>query len=669
MTVGFFATILDAVVLPKHVSAFERSYLQRMNRVGLVFFALHVPALTLFAFLNDTGPLLTLGIALGIFAGPALAYATLDRPRLVSVVYGVTAMLMGGLLVHVGQGPVQIEMHFYFFALIAMLALFGNPMAIVAAAVTVALHHLALWLVLPASVFNYDAPVWVVAVHAAFVVLESIATCFIARSFFDNVIGLEKIVTARTLELDGRNRDMRLVLDNVGQGFLTVDLDAVVSAERSAIVRRWLGDGAVDQTFGGYLRRIDTRAAEAFELGFIEVVEQVMPLELTLDQLPKRTAAGAVQLELSYSPIFDAAGKLERVLIVMTDVSAQVASEQLEAQQREVLRIFGNVARDRVGFLEFFEESSEQVRAIVDDAVQNNATLTRIVHTLKGNTSMFGVQSVADLCHRLESTLIEDAQRPDAAQRAQLQALWSQVDAHLGIVLGDHRSDRLEIDQADFEKLMQAAQALPVHAPIASMLESLRLEPAGKRLQSLADQAQGIARRLDKLPLQVDVEGQGVRLDASTWAPFWGSFVHLLRNAVDHGLESREARVAAGKDQTARLRLSTRMVGEDLLVEIADDGRGIDWQRVAQVAASKGVAHGTRAELVEAIFCDGVSTSTQVTELSGRGVGMGAVRSACEARGGTIAVHSEPGAGTRISFRFPQTTGAMRPQHGAQHAA
>jgi hypothetical protein len=111
---------------------------------------------------------------------------------------------------------VQIEMHFYFFALLAMLAIFGNPMVIVVAAVTVAVHHLLLWATLPASVFNYAAPLWVVVVHAAFVVLESVATVYIARSFFDNVIGLEKIVHQRTAEIDARNRDMRLVLDNVG---------------------------------------------------------------------------------------------------------------------------------------------------------------------------------------------------------------------------------------------------------------------------------------------------------------------------------------------------------------------------------------------------------------------------------------------------------------------
>ncbi len=114
---------------------------------------------------DDTGPLLALSLTLATLAGPVLASKMLENPRHLSAVFGFTAMLMGALLVHFGQEPVQIAMHFYFFALIAMLALFGNPLAIVVAAVTVAAHHLAFWIYLPQSVFNYDAPIWVVAVQ------------------------------------------------------------------------------------------------------------------------------------------------------------------------------------------------------------------------------------------------------------------------------------------------------------------------------------------------------------------------------------------------------------------------------------------------------------------------------------------------------------------------
>src|ERR1700733_6071417 len=148
------------LTLPDEMTAFEARYVRRLNKIALWFFVAHLPAMMLIAWINGTGAILAAGLTLAAVAGPALAYFTLQNPRAVSVVYGVAAMFMGGVLVHVGQGPIQIEMHFYFFALIAMLAVFGNPMVIVVAAITVALHHLALWCLVPRSVFNYDAPVW-----------------------------------------------------------------------------------------------------------------------------------------------------------------------------------------------------------------------------------------------------------------------------------------------------------------------------------------------------------------------------------------------------------------------------------------------------------------------------------------------------------------------------
>jgi signal transduction histidine kinase len=197
--------LLRYILLPSQSSEFEKNYLVRVNRVALWFFVAHLPVFTLIAYFNSTGPKLAIGLTSAVLIGPLMAMRFLQSQRSVSVIMGITAMLMGGLLVHFGQGPVQIEMHFYFFVLLALLAVYANPLVIVVAALTVAVHHLVLWYVLPASVFNYDAPVWVVGVHALFVVLEAVAACFIARNFFDNVVELEQRIQERTLLLTETN--------------------------------------------------------------------------------------------------------------------------------------------------------------------------------------------------------------------------------------------------------------------------------------------------------------------------------------------------------------------------------------------------------------------------------------------------------------------------------
>ena len=644
--------LLDYLILPSRMTDFEVSYLRRLNRIGLAFFVIHLPVFCVVAYFNDTGPGLAALLTLAVLVGPVAAYLTLKNPRNVSVVYGFTSMLMGGLLVHFGQGPVQIEMHFYFFALLAMLAVYANPLVIIVAAVTVALHHLTLWMYLPQSVFNYAAPIWVVAVHAAFVVLESIATCFIARSFFDNVIGLEKIVQARTVELDERNRDMRLVLSHVGQGFLTIDKSGVMSNERSAIIEKWLGPADENMTFADYLERNLPEVAAAFRFCWREVVAGDMILELTLDQMPRRFTLKRRHYELEYTPILGTTGELEKVLIVISDVTEHVEREELEQQQREVVHVFERLTRDRKGFLEFVSEADEQVAAIHKGEITDPTVLKRIIHTLKGNALLFGIGSVGELCHAMETRIIEERVLPTAADRAELKAGWERLRSTMSSLFGDDELAKIELEPAEFEAILRAVQRGEPRDKIARTILDWKLEPTTKRLARVAEQAQAIARRLGKAPIRVDMDARDLRLEPGRWAPFWSAFTHVIRNAVDHGLETSEERVKAGKPAEGQLRLSTKVERDQFIIEITDDGRGVDWKKVAQKASEKGLPHGTDAELTEALFQDGITTTAEVNEYSGRGIGMGAVRSACQARNGTVKISSQSGQGTRLEFRF-----------------
>ena len=219
--------------LPAEVTPFERGYLLSLNRRALFIFAIHLPFLVAVASATQTGAGLAAALWALVAAGPLVASLTLSNPRRVSEVHGIASMLMGGLLVHFGQGPMQIEMHFYFFVALAVLIVFGNPRVVLLASLTVVVHHLVLYLLLPASVFNHEASLWTIAVHTLFIGVEAVGASFVARAFFDNVIGLEHIVEVRTRELDQRNADLRVVLDTVAQGLLTCALDGRVSAEVS----------------------------------------------------------------------------------------------------------------------------------------------------------------------------------------------------------------------------------------------------------------------------------------------------------------------------------------------------------------------------------------------------------------------------------------------------
>jgi len=138
--------------------------------------------------------------------------------------------------------------------------------------------------------------------------------------------------------------------------------------------------------------------------------------------------------------------------------------------------------------------------------------------------------------------------------------------------------------------------------------------------------------------------------------------IHVVRNAVDHGIEARNDRALGGKSTQASVTLATYESNDELVIEISDDGRGIDAGRALAAAKKRGVALPEEASLVDIITAEGVSTNEVATDLSGRGIGLSAVRHACELDGGTLNVVNHPGKGATFQFKYRKPivkTGAL----------
>jgi two-component system chemotaxis sensor kinase CheA len=664
------------LALPAEITPFEQRFLSRLNWVALVFFYLHIPLLMAVAWAASTGPLYALALSLVVMTGPTIAYRTIQNPRWLSVVYGVTAMLMGGLLVHFGQGPVQIEMHFYFFALLAMLCMFANPMVNLAAALTVALHHLIVWWLLPSSVFNYDAQWWVVLVHAAFVILETVAACYISRQFFDNVIGLERIVEARTATIRENQRDMYLILNNLEEGLVTINLDGRISSETSRAVKTWFGAPVAGEEFSTWIGQRDAGFGERFSLGLESLQEGMLPTEVSLSQLPERLNDGEKTYSVRYQMITNAndgpdrisneyatiprpgpaSGKAlpEKILVIITDITELLSKNAAERHQGELLQLFQHMMRDKIGFLEFVAEADDIMRSLKGGHYDSLDHLKRLVHTLKGNSAIFGMRRVSEICHEIENEIAEQGGAPAGMEMAALDQAWGQIRPDIEKLIGETRQSGIEIDDADYETILKTLRDGVNGGIVARMMESWRLEPTGKRLVRIKHQLKGLAERMGKSNVSVSIEPNDLRFNSERYAPFWSAFIHVLRNTVDHGIEDREERQKSGKPEQSAIRVATAMHGDLFVVTVEDDGPGVDWERLRTKAGELGVAASTLEEPVKLICLPGVSSKETVTELSGRGMGMSAVADACEALGGTIAVKSQRGVGTRIEFAFPK---------------
>lgn len=474
----------------------------------------------------------------------------------------------------------------------------------------------------------------------------------IRKSAAEERTRLESLVAERTQELDLRNADMRRVLDNVEQGFFTLDLEARMSRERSAILERWLGRAPESGKFAEYLTQVSASAGEWFSLAWDGVIERLIPLDACLEQLPKRLQCGTRELQIEYRPVLDAKGDLERVLVMISDVTAALERARAEVDEREVTRLFGRVIADRAGFLEFFAEAGRLVQEIVRLAAGGNLEqLKRSLHTLKGNANIYGVETVGALCHSLEDK-IADVGRLAVQDVRALEQRWSELAQKMQVLVGDPGA-RIEIEVEEHTEIIDAVTRGIPRSEIRRRIQSWRLEPTQVRLARSAEQVVALAQRLGKAPVEIEIESNQLRLKAEDFGEFWATSIHVLRNSVDHGLETPEERKRCGKLRPAKVTLRTRLENHRFIVEFSDDGRGIDWDAVRARARALGHDVGSSGDLTEALFIDGLSTKLEATEHSGRGVGLGAVRKACERLGGHVEVESRTGLGTTFRFVWP----------------
>ncbi|MFO0594398.1 MAG: response regulator [Myxococcaceae bacterium] len=193
---------------------------------------------------------------------------------------------------------------------------------------------------------------------------------------------------------------------------------------------------------------------------------------------------------------------------------------------------------------------------------------------------------------------------------------------------------------------------------LSEEITALRMVPVSLLFEPWPRLIRDLARELGK-EVEVALEGEGERVDRSVLETLRDPLLHLVRNAVDHGVESPDERLRLGKPVRALVSLVARREGERLVIEVRDDGRGLDPARLREVAVRKGMlgadAAASLSDLaaIDLIFQSGFTSRDSATDLSGRGVGLDAVRTQLISVGGEVTVDSKPGQGTRFELRVP----------------
>jgi two-component system, chemotaxis family, sensor kinase CheA len=459
--------------------------------------------------------------------------------------------------------------------------------------------------------------------------------------------GLEREVAERT-------RDVRTILDNVSFGFLLVGSDSRVVGDYSKSCHALLASTELaGRPLAEVLGAGASRQRIMLEAGIDQVFEDIMPEELSLGQLPSRYVLGARTLSISGAAVRDEAGAVYRILVTISDIT------ELETAQREMRhhRLLVNILRQKEWFrillAEFFSQLGAARAAIVSG---DQVTVRRAVHTIKGNMATCGLDVIAKTAHEIEEN--------DTIQEAHLALLESSAREFLtenADVLGflSEGAQSFQVTEERVSGLEHIIERFPeaMQKDAKRWLAETKLVPFQRLMGPFVQLAKGLSERLEK-PAEFTVSGEDTLVDATAAAPIIAVLPHLVRNAFDHGLEQPDER--GDKPSLGHIGLHIAEGINDWHVAVSDDGRGIRAADVAARAVAMGILDAEAAaampdaDKMQLIFEDRLSTAAETTEISGRGVGMGAVLAAVRQAGGDVTVESVPGEGTTIRMLIPK---------------
>ena len=496
--------------------------------------------------------------------------------------------------------------------------------------------------------------------------------------------GMIEKIQLSSAQLKRKTADIQAMLQNMQQGILTVVEGATIHSEYSAYLEAIFetneiaGRPLMDLVFSHTDLDADTLAqidAAVHACLGEDDVNFAFNQHLLVNEITRTPPDGRAKvLDLSWSAITDENDVVVRLMLCVRDVTElrELAAEAGEQKRRlemigEILAVseekFQHFVESSTGFIHENEHIIRQHDCADTGAI---AALFRNMHTIKGNARTYSLQHLTGVVHEVEQrydalrredashtwdqqALIADLERVKAALehyssinevslgRGPRSAGAQNTDARLTVGREAIEETLRIIDRTDDSDL-QALRAM--RAELRSTLRLIGTERVADALAGVIGSLPSLAQELGKVEPAVHIVDNGCRLRSEAVGTVKNVFMHLLRNSLDHGIEMPAQRRAQGKDEAGHIDIEVNVRNGAMQMTLADDGRGLALARIRGIAVERGwlEAHGAASDetIASFIFRPGFSTATNVTEVSGRGVGMDAVRDFLEREGGAI---------------------------------
>lgn len=475
------------------------------------------------------------------------------------------------------------------------------------------------------------------------------------------------------------------ILDNTGQGFLFFGADLCVNREYSPECTRLLNSNIANEKFYELLFPQDKEEQEFLKTvlkKFFNEKNKIKRDKVYFSLLPKQVKINNKYIRVEYKRIRvqQKIGDNRALMVILTDITEEKFLERKMKKEESTLKMVVKVIGDYNDFIEMINDFQEFCQNEINKILNENLSLEEIVsilfmnfHNYKGSFSLFEMNDFVAKIHDLETALFDfredlkehkvDDLKDLLAKFKPLQCLEEEIE-RLKEILGDDFFVQENLTIVKTAKLIKLENRVKKELSanksdaILEEIRRIRYEPFRRLIKSYPEYVEKLAKRFGKKVNPLVIEGGEFLVDHNRYYDFSKSLVHIFRNIIDHGLEFVENRLKRNKEENGNISCKIELDGNQIILTISDDGQGIDFDQLKAMAIKKGMYSKSkleklsRDEIMKVIFKEGFSTKSDITQISGRGVGLAAVKKEVDKLEGSIEIKSTSQKGTEFKFYF-----------------
>lgn len=490
---------------------------------------------------------------------------------------------------------------------------------------------------------------------------------------------LEKLVAKRTAELAEANSYLDTMINSLGQGLLVLDDKANCSPFYTKACLELFKSEPEGKNYFDLLKIQDPKKLDTLNRWVGNLYSEKIPFESLADLGPKVFGSdkeigepGFKHIALEYFPMRRKSESVENVLVVATDKTNEVIAEEKFKREREESERMIFIQENRRQFISFLRDTealAEDIIKLATSSLSSNYDEIKMhLHSIKGSSGIYKLaniyRGVDEVEERLQGFSI-DSDSLDIKKhlihivnlvKNEITAVKSKDKVILGeeVIDGIPRFIKRLDNMRAFEKVLTAKGDSKLTEEFKNKI--YRISVSGY-FKSIDPFLQELAERLNKEIKPLEISGGDTLVDPIRYTSFFDSLIHLFRNILDHGIELPHIREEKGKDEEGIIKIKISKLDKILQVSVFDDGAGIDANKIREVMKERGYPaeklSSSDAQIIYHIFDANFSTVSEASDISGRGVGMSAIKNEVSKLKGRIKIQSKKDKGTVILFEVP----------------